>query len=271
MSNLFTKAFKILSEEGLINYYKRKRNITFLDNKTIFKMNYRGKTTKIALNRKNGHVDMMIFKHGIYEKDIIDEIFKTLTPEKNFIDIGANIGQHSLLLSPYCKNVYAFEPIKEICEQFQKSKKLNHYQNINIFNLAVGSKKETKTFNLVEGHAGTSSFVKRKEENVKIIQVHADTLENILGEIKMDTVKIDVEGYEAVVILGNKDKFQRDSPIIFMEYNPEWIINEGSYHPQELVNFFKENGFQIFSKNMNKIMDYDEIIFKGQDNWIVKK
>ena len=87
----------------------------------------------------------------------------------------------------------------------------------------------------------------------------------------MDTVKIDVEGYEAVVILGNKDKFQRDSPIIFMEYNPEWIINEGSYHPQELVNFFKENGFQIFSKNMNKIMVYDEIIFKGQDNWIVKK
>ena len=62
----------VIFQEGLLNFYKRKTNKTFLDNRTLFTINYNGRKTKIYLNKKFGYVDQYIFEHGIYEKDIID-------------------------------------------------------------------------------------------------------------------------------------------------------------------------------------------------------
>lgn len=119
MSKL-TLAYKVLFEEGIIEFIKRKRNISYLDSKTVFTIDYNSRKTKIILNRKFGFVDMKIFKNGIYEKDIVDDLRAHLTPEKTLIDIGSNIGQHSLLLAPYAKHVYSFEPIPAVHDQFQK-------------------------------------------------------------------------------------------------------------------------------------------------------
>ena len=52
--------YNVIFKEGIIAFIQRKRNITFLDSKTIFTIKYRNKDTKIALNRKFGHVDMKI-------------------------------------------------------------------------------------------------------------------------------------------------------------------------------------------------------------------
>ncbi len=119
--NMLKKAASILFKEGIVNYIKRKRNITYLDNKIVYTIQYNNKPTKIKLNREFGFVDLQIFKNGIYEKDIIDDIFAKLSLEKNLIDIGANIGQHSLLLAPYVRKIYAFEPIPKVYEQFKDS------------------------------------------------------------------------------------------------------------------------------------------------------
>lgn len=45
-------------------------------------------------------MNLYIYKNGSYEKEIIDDIRESLTPEKTMLDIGGNIGQHSLLLAP---------------------------------------------------------------------------------------------------------------------------------------------------------------------------
>lgn len=261
--------YKVLFEEGLFNFIKRKRNISFLDSKTVFNIDFHGRKTKILLNRKFGHVDMMIFKNGIYEKDIVEDLKNSLTPEKTFIDIGSNIGQHSLLLSPYAKKVYAFEPIPDVYEQFKKSIALNKFTNISLLNLAIGSKKESTSFNYVPNHAGTSSFVERDNLNQQIITVQIDTLQNTLADIKMDVMKIDVEGYEAVVILGNKEKIVKDQPVIFAEVNPEWITREGSHSIEELLQFFDDHQFTIYSRNQKKILSLTEFTLVGQDNLVI--
>lgn len=262
--------YNVIFKEGLIAYIQRKRNVTFLDSKTVFTIKYKNKATKIALNRKFGHVDMKIFRDGIYEKDILDDIYNELDATKNLIDIGANIGQHSLLMSPYCKNVYSFEPIPAVYNQFKESIALNNFQNIQIYNLAIGNKKEALPFNYVINHAGTSSFVERENPNSNIITVLIDTLENILGNTKMDVIKLDVEGYESVVILGNKEKILKDKPVIFMEYNPDWIEKEGSAKTDEVFNFFLENQFAVYSRNKDKVLSREDLDIKSQDNWIVK-
>lgn len=264
-------SYNILFKEGIINYYKRKRNITYLDSKTVYSINYRNKTTKIVLNRKFGYVDMMIFKNGIYEKETIDDIFNSLNPDKVLLDIGSNIGQHSLLLAPYCKKIFAFEPIKQVYDQFNESIKYNNYKNIETFNIGISDKKDAKNFNFVKNHAGTSSFIERDNTDiVENITVHTDTLSNVLGNTKIDVMKIDVEGFEAVVVLGNKDFILKNNPILFLEFSPHWIKKEGTFTASELFYFFIDNQFEIYSRNSCKILSRNDLDIERQDNWIIK-
>lgn len=267
--NKLTLAYKVIFEEGIINFIKRKRNISYLDSKTVFTIDYNGRKTKINLNRKFGFVDMRIFRDGIYEKEIVDDLRKHLSIEKTLIDIGSNIGQHSLLLSPYAKNVYSFEPIPAVHDQFKKSIELNQFKNISLFNLAIGSKEDSINFNYVPTHAGTSSIVQRDDENTERITVKINTLQNVLPDVKMDVMKIDVEGYEAVVILGNKEKILKDQPIIFVEVSPEWIDREGTHSAKELLTFFDDNNFKIYSRNQEKFLEKNAFELKGQDNLVI--
>lgn len=260
----------IVFQEGIINFIKRKRNITFLDNRTLFEIKYNNRLVKIFLNKKFGYVDKYIYDFGIYEKDIIDSIRKELTPEMTMLDIGGNIGQHSLILAPYCKQIFAFEPIPEIYEEFSNSIKANSYKNIFLKNCAIGNKKETKEFYFNVANTGASSFIKNNN-NSKKLSVEIELLKNALPKNqKFDIVKIDVEGYEAVVILGNKEIFLENRPIIFLEFAPSSINSEGTYNCQELLTFFFENNYEIYSKTLNKTFTQNGPELLITDDLIIK-
>lgn len=260
----------ILFQEGIGNFIKRKSNKTFLDNRTLFTINYRDRKTKIYLNKKFGYVDHYIYQHGIYEKDIIDDIFNELTPETTMLDIGSNIGQHSLILAPYCKQIFAFEPLPEIHDEFRNSIKANKYKNIILKNFAVGNRTEQKTIYFNQKNTGASSFLKNSS-NTKEIIVKVDLLENLLPKNqKFQVIKMDVEGYEAVVILGNKDIILKNKPVIFLEFSPKCITNEGSHTPNELIEFFLSNNYKIYKRGSQKFYTENSPELNETDNWILK-
>ncbi|SDL86138.1 FkbM family methyltransferase [Chryseobacterium taihuense] len=260
----------IIFEEGIINFINRKTNKTFLDNRTLFKIKYNDRITRIFLNKKFGYVDNYIYKYGIYEKNVIDSIFKVINPNTTILDIGSNIGQHSLILAPYCKKIYAFEPIPEIYEEFKNSIKANNYKNIVLQNIAIGGKKETKNFYYSSSNAGSSSFIKNNG-STKLIHVKIDLLKNVLpADQNFEIVKIDVEGYEAVVILDNKEIFLKNRPIFFLEFSPNCINTEGSYSATELVNFFLDNNYEIFVEDSDQALKTDSPELYQTANWIVK-
>lgn len=268
--NMVKSLSSIIFEEGIINFIRRKNNKTFLDNRVLYKIKYNSKTAKIYLNKKFGYVDNYIYKYGIYEKNVIDSIRKELTLDTTMLDIGGNIGQHSLILAPYCKKIYAFEPIPEIYEEFSNSIKANDYKNIVLQNTAIGNKKEIKDFYFNASNTGSSSFIKNNS-NAKLIQVKIDLLENILPKNQtFEVVKIDVEGYEAVVILSNREIFLRNRPIFFLEFSPNCINKESSYSAADLVNFFFDNNFEIFLENSNLALQRESPELYQTANWIVK-
>lgn len=268
MSTL-SKIKGVLLKEGIPNYIKRKLNITFLDSEMLYKIKYTGKIVKIYLNPKFGFVDKVIFKNGIYEKEIVDDIVNSLTKDSVMLDIGANIGQHSLLAASYCKEIHAFEPIPEVFKQFQKSVAVNGFTNLHLYNIGISDRKTSLHFNYITNHAGSSSFVETDNPNVNILSVQTDTLENIFKDKKVDVIKIDVEGFEAVVIFGNKEFILRNRPVIFMEFAPESIKKEGSYTPLELFKFFLNNGYAIYSRNLSKTITRGDNGNLINDNWIL--
>ncbi|KMQ72131.1 FkbM family methyltransferase [Chryseobacterium koreense] len=268
--NLLRSIKSILFQEGVSSFIKRKRNKTFLDNRTLFTMNYEGRKVKIFLNKKFGYVDQYIFDQGIYEKDIIRKIREHLSPEKTMLDIGGNIGQHSLLLAPYCKKIYAFEPIPAIYSEFKQSISANRYENIELHNTAISDENSEKTIYFSSKNAGSSSFLSILAENRTPIKVHTSKIADIISnDVKVDVVKIDVEGFEAKVILGNRDFFVKNRPIIFLEFCPSNIDTEGTFKAKDLVSFFIENQYEIESQRLDKILSFKrpEEIYET-DNWI---
>ena len=59
------------------------------------------------------------------------------------VDIGSNTGHFTNMLSKISKKVYSFEPIDYL---YRNQKYLFRNSNIFIYNIALGSKKEKKSF-----------------------------------------------------------------------------------------------------------------------------
>ena len=61
----------------------------------------------------HSEIGKQIISYGFTEKHILDTIFKKLKKTKNHIclDVGANIGSHSIFFSNYFKKIISFEPV----------------------------------------------------------------------------------------------------------------------------------------------------------------
>jgi tRNA1(Val) A37 N6-methylase TrmN6 len=72
---------------------------------------------------------MIKYYNNFYEYNLLLFLQNNFNNQKNIIDIGANIGNHSLFFAKYinCKNIYAFEP---------------YSKNIELFNINLANYKE---------------------------------------------------------------------------------------------------------------------------------
>ena len=111
---MIEKIKKIIKKEGIINFLHRK---------------YYTRIKPIWVDPKNGYVDRCIYAFGGYEKDILKDVIKYLYKDSIVFDIGANIGQHSIVFSLFSSEVYAFEPNKNVFDQFLDSVKENKINN----------------------------------------------------------------------------------------------------------------------------------------------
>jgi FkbM family methyltransferase len=160
-------------------------------------LTHRKKTFSLFISPSNGFIDRHIYLYGVYEPFILDLFSMYLKPGSTFIDIGANIGQHSMYAAALVGetgSVHAFEPIPAIYRQVQDSIKENHFEKIvTLHNTALGDTDTTEKL-FVSKNVGGSSLVNDDETKETInVQIKSGDKElSILS--KIDVIKIDVEG-----------------------------------------------------------------------------
>ena len=96
------------------------------------------------LNPKN-YIDARILRDGIYEHKLVTYFcnqFNSLGCDI-FLDIGANIGNHSCALAKYFDEVYSFEPFNLHFSLLKIN--TSNLRNINIFNYACGNQNSKKS------------------------------------------------------------------------------------------------------------------------------
>ena len=138
----------------------------------------------------------------------------------NFLDVGANIGAYSLVAAESKRAViYAFEPHPEAYHLLTRNICLNHCDNVTPVNRAVSDSAGLVPFSdnpeLSLNHLISSSFYGQN-----VIRVQSVSLDLFCREERIipNYVKVDVEGYEYLVIRGLKENLTKVN-LISLEIN----------------------------------------------------
>lgn len=170
----------------------------------------------------NDHIGIQINQYGIYDELGLKILFDFLNPISSQLknglamDIGANIGNHSLYFSDRFKEVHSFEPNPATFTLLDFN--LRGTKNTTRFNFGLGQK--SGHFELHENmqNMGASSIVYKKQGNTRTVNIELKILDEISNEIvDLILMKIDVEGYEHSVLAGGSSTIERHQPVIVME------------------------------------------------------
>ncbi|MBS4066033.1 MAG: FkbM family methyltransferase [Chitinophagaceae bacterium] len=204
------------------------------------------------------------FNFDMYEKDDSKMLFKLIKDGDTIFDIGANIGWYSNHLAKKFPNsvIFSFEPIPETFNQIRANTELNGAMNIKLNNLALSSKKEKLIFYYSPTVTGASSSQNITEnQNMTRLELEADSIDNFITTNsipKLDFVKCDVEGAEYFVYQGGFETFKHHKPIVFTEMLRKWAA-KFDYHPNDIINYFAQFGYNCYSVNKGKLKLVDKV------------
>jgi len=199
-----------------------------------------------------------------YEKNDTEMIYNLIEDNSILFDIGTNIGWYSIGIDKHKKNVnvYSFEPILKVFENLKFNLKLNESKNIQIFNHGFYDQNKEQTFYFYPDASGYSSNVPFPEKKgFETVQCKLVKLDDFIDKNKIshiDFIKCDVEGAELFVFKGGIKTIEQFQPIVLSEISR---INQKkfSYHPNDLIDFFREKGYLCFLANEQGLKEITKI------------
>jgi FkbM family methyltransferase len=141
-----------------------------------------------------------------------------------WVDIGSNIGNHSLHFAKFCRprKVISIEPMQEAADFQLEILALNNvHKRVMIHNLAASNR--TGDARLVPWEKNPAYYLTcytlEKGLDVPGVQVPVDTTDNILHGVRgINLIKIDVEMHEELVLEGMLETLKKWKPALFFEF-----------------------------------------------------
>lgn len=157
-----------------------------------------------------------------YERELLYLVGR-LRPGMVFADIGASYGVYTLLAARAVGPeglVLAFEPSQRTFDILKKNVGNNRLRNVLLFRTALAESRGTGAL-LLHPDPSRNSLCRRSARPASVI-VPVETLDGVLrtkGIGRLDAIKMDVEGAEALVLAGASKTLERFRPFILFEVN----------------------------------------------------
>ena len=151
---------------------------------------------------KMGNVDSVKL-FGIDEMIIFSFYFTNRNRYKKTLDLGANIGLHTLIMKKLGFQVISYEPDSIHLAQIEKVMNLNDLSTEGLTPRAISDKRGTMDFIRILGNTTGSHLLGSKEEvygPTEIVSTEVDDILEVLSKGNFDFVKMDVEGHEVVLL-----------------------------------------------------------------------
>jgi FkbM family methyltransferase len=193
---------------------------------------------------------------GDYEAGL-KEIFKTLIkPGDVVVDIGANIGFHSLYFAELVGEkgkVISFEPVAYNFASLSENIQLNAFKQIKAYNIALSDKEEEFTIEIDEKSNNPGSFNLFAKGGHTVIKCAIG--DEILKDEKINFFKIDVEGYESYVIAGLLKTIEKNRPFLVFEYDADYH-NKTGLPNSYIFDLLKPFNYSFFEVNRNHLIPF---------------
>jgi len=167
--------------------------------------------------RPNEGVSRLVYYFGVSEPDLFDFYSTYLKPGMTVMDVGANIGLHTLYMAKRilpAGRIYSFEPSKKIFSRLRRHVESSNLANISCYACALGPKRGETFFHEVESDTSRSFLCDSPSgERVQVRTLDDITAENHLKRI--DFVKLDVEGFELGVLQGSQQLLEHGRVDVF--------------------------------------------------------
>lgn len=170
--------------------------------------------------------------------------------DMNVLDIGANIGYYALLEASLLDRkgkVYAFEPDPRNAELLKRNIVLNNFEEkIKFFPCAVAEENCFRNFKLNK-QTNLSSFTRGGAEKIANVETRCVKLDDLPYIDQIDFVRMDVEGYECMVVAGMMEFLKRKNNLkMQIEIHPA-AFNIGKFRFPEQLKELEALGFKVKS------------------------
>lgn len=224
-----------------------------------------GLTTLADVNRRgiNWHLDLeegidfAIYLIGSFENRTISSYKKILNEGDIAIDIGANMGAHTLHLAKAVGStgeVLAIEPSIEIFAKLKENLRRNPLleSRIQTFQLMLMAEDHAKIPENIYARwpLKGSRYAHPLHGGVAVSTQGAQikSLDSMIASTDIDKVnliKLDVDGYEFDVLVGAKETIKRHKPAIIFEFSP-YTSEERNIEPNKILEFFETMNYSFF-------------------------
>lgn len=186
---------------------------------------------------------------GYYEPHVTGVFRRLLRPGMHVLDIGGNIGFFTMLAASIVGpegRVTAFEPGQNNVAQIHASAEMNGFgSRIELWPLGVSDRPRL----MVLTQQGSNGFVSQFDGYTETLEnssaVKCVALDQFCRFDRLDFVKIDIEGGEALAIAGARNVIRRFRPFVCSEFSPPMLAGQSQCSGPDYLKMWVEDRYEI--------------------------
>jgi len=205
--------------------------------------------------RNDDTIGESLRRYGEWARNEMNLMSKLINPGDYVLDIGCNVGTHSMFFAQTVGeqgHVVAIDAQMEAVVATGLTALAQSRYNINVFNVAVGASSSMVKFPNV-------NYQERSNFGAVRQSIHGKNIKQIkLDELKFDKInfiKLDIEGGEVLALSGAIETLSLHRPFVVCE-----ILDEDS-----------QNSINQFMSSLNYLCELHEIKAFNDDNFIGNK
>lgn len=201
------------------------------------------------------HILRRILVERKYEPEVVDLIKRRLDPNRDAIDVGANVGLFTVLLAKLLSSgrVLAIEPTPGALHNLRRNLERNNCKrNVVVFEGAASNSADEVVLKVISGKeeystSGDLAHPSIRNEPYGLVSAAGDTLDCLVEKLSLRPgfIKVDTEGSEYEVLLGCERTLSTYRPVVLCECWDDHVLTQSGGVPGAVGDLLRARGYTV--------------------------